>query len=195
MKFGFVTAALKDFGKAALPLAEQVGIQAANVAAPGVGGFLANLAAQSINAAIAKHGTAPANTPAPSDPTITVGQAKKFDVLQQIESQAPEIMNLILAGRSKAVVDRAGFVDGTNEIVEGVLKVMKAIGAVPSSTPPVDPVMITPEEVKATAVAPAPAPLPAFKGTVANLDPPATTADPLAVAALLEQAVNLLRGK
>lgn len=173
MKFGFITSVLKSIGGAVLPVAEQVGVAAANTAVPGLGGFLANIAINGINNAIAKHGTAPSITPSPSDPTMTVGQAKKFDVLQLFESQAPDILNLILAGQNKKVIDRQGFVDGTDALVEAFLKIMKSIGAVPSSTPMADPVVITPAVVTQTQEAPAPAPtaVPQAMGTVLNLNP------------------------
>lgn len=206
LNFGFITAALKTFGKQVLPLAEDAGVAAANAALPGVGGTLASLIITGITAAVAKHGTAPASTPAPSDPTITVGEAKKFDVMQFLESNAPDIMDSILAGRNKTVIDRAGFVAGTDKVVEGFLDIMKSIGAIPSSTPPSDPVVITPAVIAATKLAPAPAPttvvqVPAtaagsapFVGVVSNLES-AKSSSPLDLAALLEQAAAQLRGK
>lgn len=201
MNFGFITAFLKTVGKAALPVAEDVGIAAANAALPGLGGTLAQFVVTGINNAVAKHGTAPASTPSPSDPTITVGQAKKFDVLQFLESNAPEIMNAILAGRGKVVVDRAGFVAGTDQIVEGFLQVMKSVGAIPSSTPPVDPVVITPAVIAQTKAAPAPAPLSTpqaplstFTGAISNLGG-GNSNSPLDLATILEQAAAQLRAR
>ncbi len=117
--------------------------------------------------------------------------------MQFLESNAPAIMDAILAGRSKAVVDRAGFVDGTNEVVEGFLKIMKSIGAVPSSTPPVDPVVITPAVITATQAVQVPAPSPApqsFAGTVTGLEV-AKSNSPLDLASLLEQAAAQLRAR
>ena len=214
--FGFITNVLKDIGKAVKPIektaltaAEDVGVAAANAALPGIGGTLAQLAITGITNAVTKHGTAPSSTPAPSDPTITVGQAKKFDVMQFLESNAPAIMNAILAGRGKAVVDTTGFANGTDQIVEGFLAIMKSIGAVPSSTPPTTPVVITPAVIAATVAAPAPPPtavpqaklaaIPAtasvtvapFVGTIANLDP-TTTAD---IVDTLAALIKKLQGK
>lgn len=159
MKLGFLTPLLKTLGTTALPLAEQLGVTAANAALPGLGGLLANIAVKGINDAIAKHGTAPAATPSPTDPTMTIGQAKKFDVLQTFESEAPDILNLILAGQSKMILDRATFVQGTDELVEAFLKIMKSIGAIPSNKPPTDPVVITPAVIAETQSFPAPAPI------------------------------------
>lgn len=203
MKFGFVTNVLKNIGKAVLPVAEEAGVLAANAALPGLGGTLAQIAIQGITGAIAKHGNAPASSPAPSDPTITVGQAKKFDVMQLLEANAPEIMDLILAGAHKKVVDRAKFVEGTDKLVEGLLEIMQAIGAVPSSTPPVDPVVITPALIAETRETPAPSPLPAVvvptpsMGTILNLSPTAVTKglDPNEVVSLLMELVSKLQSK
>lgn len=200
MKFGFILTALKDIGKAALPVAEEVGVTAANAALPGLGGTLAQLAINGITQAIVKHGTAPSSTPSPSDPTITVGQAKKFDVMQLLEANAPEIMDLILAGAHKKVVDRAKFVEGTDKLVEGLLEIMQAIGAVPSSTPPVDPVVITPAVIAETRETPAPNPLPAAVmptlGVISNLGPASVNSlDPNAVASLLLELVAKLQAK
>lgn len=205
MKFGFITTVLKDIGKVALPIAEEAGVTAANAALPGLGGTLAQLAITGITNAVVKHGTAPAATPSPADPTVTVGQAKKFDVMQFLEANAPEILDAILSGQNKTVIDRAGFVNGTDQIVEGFLEIMKSIGAVPSSTPPVDPVVITPAVIAATKAAPAPAPTQvpqavlaplapapaAFTGTISNLDS-GTTGQ---VIDGLASLIKLLQGK
>ncbi len=149
---GLVAGFLKSIGKAALPLAEDAGIAAANAALPGIGGTLAQIAIQGITAAVSKHPglpnsalvTAPASTvPGPVAPVITVGDSKKLDVLALIESKAPDVVNMILAGRQKAVVDRAKFVEGTSELVDGLHKIMQSIGAVPTSAPAVDPVVVS----------------------------------------------------
>ena len=192
MNFGFVTNILKTVGTAVLPVAEEAGVAAANAALPGLGGTLAQIAITGITQAIQKHGTAPASTPSTVSPGLTTGQAKLLDVMQMFENAGPDIANAILAGRNKVVIDRAGFVSGTQEIVEGFLAVMKSIGAIPSTTPPTDPMVITPTVIAiAKASTPAapitPVPVPAgvtggatapaqpLTGVIQNLATPATS--------------------
>lgn len=158
MNFGFVEAALKTVGGVLLPVAEQAGTAAATAAGGPAAGMLANLAVQAINGAIAKHGAStPATAPAQQTSAlsalvlsgastienITVGLAKKSDVMAFLEAHAADIANVLLNGAGKKVVDLDRFTTGADSIVEGILDVMKAIGEVPTSTPMTNPVVLT----------------------------------------------------
>jgi len=179
MNFGFIQAALKSAGAVLLPVAEQVGVGAATAAGGPVVGNLAQLAVTAINGAIAKHGaTSPASAPAQQTSalsqlvtdgaqaveSITVGLAKKSDVMAFLESHASDIANLVLGGAGKKVVDLDRFTKGADSIVEGVLDVMKAIGEVPTSTPMTNPVVLTAPPASTPSLTPVvapPAPVPA----------------------------------
>ena len=179
MNFGFIQAALKSAGAVLLPVAEQAGTAAATAVGGPVAGTLVSLAVSAINGAITKHGTtAPASAPAQQTSAlsqlvvngaqavenITVGLAKKSDVMDFLESHASDIANLVLGGAGKKVVDLDRFTKGADSIVEGVLDVMKAIGEVPTSTPMTNPVVLTAPPASTPSLTPVvapPAPVPA----------------------------------
>lgn len=200
MKFGFVTNVLKTLGKAALPMAETLATTAATAAGGPLLGSLVPMIFAGVKNAAAKHGDAPNSAVIDTDNGMTVGQAKKFDVMQLLESQAPELANLILGGARKKVVDRERFLAGVDKITEGVVDVLKSVGEIASATPPADPVVITPAVVSELKQTPAPGPLSTFAGVISNLGNSLASPEvpksvnPLEIAALLEQAVAKLRG-
>ncbi len=207
--FGFVKAALKAVGRASLGAVETAAPAAATIFAGPVAGNLVSLAIKGIIAAEAKHGptqAAPAPVPAPTpeapapavpvapavDPqAVPVGLAKKLDVMAFLEENEVTIVNAILASTGKSVVNKDRFAAGADKIVEGLVDVMKSIGALPSSTPPTDtlevkPPVAQPKSADATASQPAP-----FVGVVHNADAATTAADLLPV---LQRLIAQLSG-
>lgn len=185
MNFGFVGAALKAVGKGALKVAEVAGPAAATAFGGPLAGSLVNIAVQGIEAAQAKHGAVPAPVVVSTASGPVAIDPRKLDVMQYLESQAGTIASLVLASTGKPVADPARFATGVNALVEGLVDIMKAIEALPTTTPVAAPT--SPVAAAVTVVTPAP-----FVGTVSNADAPAKQPD---VIALLQQVLLQLAPK
>lgn len=133
MTFGFVTAALKAVGKGALKVAETAGPIAASAFGGPLAGQLATIAVQGIEAAQARHGASPA--PLAIAGTTATLDPRKLDVMQYLESQAGTIANLVLGSTGRPVADPARFATGVNTLVEALVDIMKAVEALPTTTP------------------------------------------------------------